>query len=243
MYGYQDSASLGKQGGKFGLNSGALITKFEYNPNAGKDNSLQDAIDLTVQVGEREYRKRFFPVSRVYAKGGGEITDTTSEEYKATIKKEFDMFNAEIADIVKCFVSAEDLEMALSTPISGFPQFAQIVTRLVQGVPNWNTKPVDVMLHYQWQPQGTNTVTFLELPKSLKHGRYLVPSEGTGFKQVEGVEDLKYANEEGILHTFRRSEWFMQNPFAFSTGLVTADGAGTPTGGDINAGTTAGGNW
>jgi len=86
MYGYQDSSEVasGSGGGKFGLNSGVFITKFEYNPNAGAGGAAGDGIDLTVQVGEKEYRKRFFPVSKVYApKGGGEITDTNSEEYAA----------------------------------------------------------------------------------------------------------------------------------------------------------------
>ena len=48
MYGYQDSGDLapGKQGGKFGLNTGAFVTKFEYNANSGKDGAAGDAIDL-----------------------------------------------------------------------------------------------------------------------------------------------------------------------------------------------------
>ena len=49
-YGYQDSKEVGpgKQGGKFGLNTG-VVTKFEYNPNAGKDGAEQDAIDLNMK--------------------------------------------------------------------------------------------------------------------------------------------------------------------------------------------------
>lgn len=238
-YGFQDSSSLGKQGGVMGLNQGALVTKFEYNPNAGAGGAAGDAIDFTVQVGEREYRKRFFPVSKVYAKGGGEITDKTSKEYKEALDKEMQMFNAEISDIVLCFVPKETLQEALSVPVSGFVQFAQIVTRLVQAVPGWNTKPVDVMLHYQWAPQGENKVTFLELPKNLKHGNYIIPTQGVGFKRVEDIEELKYANAEGTLHPFRRSAWFMESAFSKQTGLVETDN----TSGDINVETTGGSGW
>ena len=83
MYGYQNSEDLapGKQDGRFGLNTGAFVTKFEYNPNAGSDGAAGDAIDFTVQIGEREYRHRFFPITKVFGKDG-EITDTKSEEYK-----------------------------------------------------------------------------------------------------------------------------------------------------------------
>ena len=134
MYGYKDSNDVapGAQGGKFGLNTGAHITKFEYNANAGAGGAAQDALDLTIQVGEREYRKRFFPISKVYAKGdGGEITDTNSEEYKIRFKEEAELFNATVSDIVKVFVGEEDLKAALSTPMSSFADFARVVTRLV----------------------------------------------------------------------------------------------------------------
>lgn len=136
MYGYQESGDLtpGKQGGKFGLNTGAFITKFELNENAGKDGAAADAIDFTVQVGEREFRHRFFPISKVFAKGGGEITDTNSEEYKKAMASEVAQFNAVISDIVKVFVSEEDLKLALQVPIPTFKDFAKIVTRLVQAL-------------------------------------------------------------------------------------------------------------
>ncbi len=224
MYGYQDSGDLapGKQGGKFGLNTGAFVTKFEFNPNAGKDGAAGDAIDLTVQVGEREYRHRFFPITKVFAKEGGEITDVSSEEYKEALKKEVDQFNAVIADIVACFVSREDLKAALATPIPTFKDFANIVTRLVQATPNWQKKPVDVFLQYQWSPSGDNDKTYLELPKNVKHGSFIVASEGVGFKEVKTPTSLKYVKEDGTEHPFKRGEWFLESAFANQVNLTGA---------------------
>ena len=45
MYGYQESGDLtpGKQGGKFGLNTGAFITKFELN-----DTMAEELINLAI---------------------------------------------------------------------------------------------------------------------------------------------------------------------------------------------------
>ena len=234
MYGYQDSGDLapGKQGGKFGLNTGAFVTKFEFNANAGKDGAAGDAIDLTVQVGEREYRHRFFPITKVFAKEGGEITDVSSEEYKEAFKKEVDQFNAVISDVVKCFVSQEDLKTALATPIPTFKDFANIVTRLVQSTPNWQKRPVDVFLQYQWAPTGDNDKTYLELPKNVKHGAFIVASQGEGFKEEKTATSLKYVKEDGTEHPFKRGEWFLESAFANQVNLTGAT--------SMNAATTAG---
>ena len=237
MYGYQDSGDLapGKQGGKFGLNTGAFVTKFEFNANAGKDGAAGDAIDLTVQVGEREYRHRFFPITKVFAKEGGEITDVSSEEYKEAFKKEVDQFNAVISDVVKCFVSAEDLRTALATPIPTFKDFANIVTRLVQATPNWQKKPVDVFLQYQWSPQGNNDKTYLELPKNVKHGSFIVVSQGAEFKEEKTNTSLKYVKEDGTEHPFKRGEWFLESAFANQINLT----GGTAMNSATTAGTSA----
>ena len=223
MYGYQESGDLtpGKQGGKFGLNTGAFITKFELNENAGKDGAAADAIDFTVQVGEREYRHRFFPISKVFAKGGGEITDTNSEEYKKAMASEVAQFNAVISDIVKVFVSEEDLKLALQVPIPTFKDFAKIVTRLVQATPNWQKKPVDVFLQYQWAPSGDNDKTYLELPKNVKQGVFIVPSEGEGFKEERTSTHLKYVKDDGTEHPFKRGEWFVNSAFANQINLAS----------------------
>ena len=224
MYGYQDSGELvpGKQGGKFGLNTGAFITKFEFNSNAGKDGAAGDAIDLTVQVGEREYRHRFFPITKVFAKEGGEITDVNSNAYKEALKKELDQFNAVIADIVACFIPREDLKAALATPIPTFKDYANIVTRLVQSTPNWQKKPVDVFLQYQWAPTGDNDKTYLELPKNVKQGSFLIASQGEGFKEEKTATSLKYVKEDGTVHPFKRGEWFLESAFANQVNLTGA---------------------
>lgn len=216
-YGYKDSKEVGpgKQGGKFGLNVNAFVTKFAYNPNGGKAGAQQDAIDLNVQVGEKEYMLRFFPVTKVFGKkNGGELTDTNSQEYKDRRKEEVDLLNATLSDIVKCFVSEEDLSQALSTPISSFADYAQILQRLVQSSPNYTKRPVDVFLEYQYTPTGENKRTFLTLPKSVKHGTFIVKAQGDGYVEDRTDTHLRYVNAEGIIHPFRRTEWFVKNPFA-----------------------------
>jgi hypothetical protein len=224
MYGYQDSNDVGpgKQGGKFGLNA-AFVTKFEYNPNAGKEGAQQDAIDFTAQVGEREYMLRFFPVARVFGKNG-EITDTNSAEYKEEKEKQVALLNATLSDIVKAFVPEESLKAALASPMSSFADYAQVLQRLVQGVPNWQKKPVDIFLEWQYTPKGDNTKSYLQLPKDVKHGAWITASKGPGYKEEKTATHLRYVNEAGDIHPLKRGEWYVGSAFATQTVL---DGAGS----------------
>ena len=228
-YGYTDSSEVGpgKQGGKFGLNSG-LVSKFEFNANAGAGGAAGEAIDFTVQIGEKEFMQRFFPVSKVYAdKGGAELTDPTTDEYKAAHKKAVALFSATLTDIAKVFVSEEDLKQALATPIATFRDYAMILERLVKSNPSWNKIPVDVFLEYQWKPSGENTRTFLTLPKNVKQGSYVVKSNpGVVYTEDRTSTHLRYATAEGVQHTFKRGEWYVGSAYAIPTVL---DEAGAPT--------------
>lgn len=238
MYGYQDSGEVaaGAAGGNFGLNSGVNVTKFEFNPNAGKDGAAGEAIDLTVQIGDREFRKRFFPVSKVFSKGGGEITDTNSAEYKEAYSKEVKLLNADLTSIVEAFVSPEQVREALNVPINSFKDFAQVLERLIKSVPNWEKQPVDVFLQYQWKPTGDNDRTYLELPKNVKQGIYLVRTLGEGFKEERTDTSLKYVNESGVTHPFKRGSWFVDSAFANLTELAPTPSASSMQGASTGSG-------
>lgn len=212
MYGFEETTS-NVSGGKFGLNSGVFITKFEYNALGGANGAEQDCIDLTVQVDEKEYRTRFYPVSKVYGKEGGELTDKNSEDYKEAHKVAIQDLNARLTQVAKCFVSVEDIKAAFATPIANFKDYATILERLVKSVPNWDKVPVDVFLEYQWKPSQGQTRTYLQLPKKIKHGDFICKSKGSGFVENQ-TGSLKYVNSEGIQHLFKRSEWYMDSPFA-----------------------------
>lgn len=221
MYGYQDST---KNVGVFGKNDATLI-KFEYNPNGGKDKTAQDCIDITVRVNEKEYNKRYFPVTKAFAKDdNGNQIEVTDPKHPA-FEREVRMLNAELTDLVTSIASKENAQAALSTPISSFKDFAQILERLVKGVPNWNTKNINVFLEYQFRPTGEYTRTFLQLPRNTRHGRIFSPDLGKTFKEVRTETSLKYIAEDGEVHPFTRGEWYIQSPFANVTIIETNEEA------------------
>lgn len=223
MYGFQDSGEVApsKQGGKFGLNQKAFVTKFEYNAKAGSDGADGDAIDLSVQIAEKEYRLRFFPITKGWGENG-EITDTTSEAYKESVNKQMVQLNAVLSDIVKCFVDEETLKAALSTPINSFKAFAEILQRLVHSVPNFDKIPVDVFLQYQWKPTGENDKTFLELPKNVKQGIFICKHQEGNFIEECTDTHLRYITPEGITHPFKRGQWFLESNYSKQVDLGTS---------------------
>ncbi len=237
MYGFQDSSEVaaGSAGGRLGLNKG-FITKFEFNPNSGQDGAEQDGIFFTITVEDKEFRKRFFPISKVFKKGGGEISDVNSDEYKEEKAKAVKLLNAELSSIVEVFTSTDNLKEALSIPIATFKDFAQVLERLIKGNPNWDKTPVDVFLQYQWQPSGENTKTFLQLPSNVKQGIYVIKSVPGEFKEDKTDSHLQYVNAEGGIHPFKRGKWWVESAFAKQADLAPA----APTMGQPGAASTGG---
>lgn len=235
MYGYESSENLGGGNGsssiKFGLNSGAVLTKFEYNPNGGAEGAALDVVDINVNVNGKEFRQRFFPVTKVFREGRdsngvqlqGEITDVTSDEYKEAIARDSKRLNAILCGYAECFVSEEQLQAALATPISGFKDFVLILERLIKSNPEWDKTPLDVFLQYQWQPKGDKDKTFLELPctgsklKHIKQGTFVCKSQEGNFVQDPLSTGIKYVNEQNVEHPFVRTAWFKDSDFAKPT--------------------------
>jgi hypothetical protein len=116
-------------------------------------------------------------------------------------------------EYVTPLVDNTKLKSALNTPIASFKNFVQILEKLVKDTPNWDKIPLDIFLVYQWSIKGDNTRTFLELPKNTKHGSFITKTTTTDFTEVK-TSGLKYVNEKGEIHPFKRSKWFMESNFA-----------------------------
>lgn len=241
----QDESLQGAGGGsvKFGLNKG-FITKLEFNPNAGKDNTPGNAIDLTVTIGDREMMTRIFDVTKVFA-NGGEITDVNSQAY---IKGYNDTMRQNMAVVIHALkalgITQEKIQQALATPPEDFVGWAQVVTSLAPA--NYQTLPVDVFLEYQWNLRDGQDRTFLQLPRNMKGGYFLIAHiapNGSWTEQTEWVENinnssvakkgLRYVDNNGMVHPFVRSENFMESPKAVQqvsgpqVSMTTASTAGS----------------
>lgn len=232
MYGYNEQEEISGGGKvKFGLNKG-FLTKFEYNPNGGKEGAEQDCFDVTVNVEGREFRQRFYPVTKVFREGkdtdGGEITDTTSDEYKEAVKRDSGRLSTILSDYVKCFIPKETLQAALATPINTFKDYVLILERLVKNSGDFEKTPIHVFLQYQWQPKGDNDRTYLELPatggklKHIKQGTYVTKFVEGDFGQNSDSTGIEYINENGVVHTIKRTSWYAGTAWAKVTKIESA---------------------
>jgi len=210
-YGFGDDTPKSGPALNFGLNSGVTrMTKFQFNPNGGKDGAPQEVLDIAFEINGKEISYRKFPIVKAFIKGGGETTDPTHEAFKTAMQE----FNGTIVHILKAFVPVENIKAALSVPISSFSQFCNVCANILP--PDYNKKRLDVFGQYQWQITGDNTMTFVNLPNNVKHGKWIcayVQPEGE-WKESKLNGGLSYVDNAGKAHPFTRNKWYMDSNFA-----------------------------
>lgn len=200
----------------FGLNAGkTFLKKFEWIPNAGKDGAEQQAVEIQFEIDGSKKSHRMFPVTQAFGKNQEKITDPNAPEFKEAVKD----FNASIYHIAHVFVDEATYKATIARPFTSFKDFITVVASMLPK--NFAEIPLDCFMQYQWQPSAGKNRTYLELPRKMKTGRWLVKAqEGTWIKNiaesitVETKEALWYTNEKGEKHPFVKNGWFMLSSFA-----------------------------
>lgn len=205
-----DESLKTKQGGVFGLNN-ANITVFEYNPNAGKDESPADAIDITVAVGDKEYRSRVYDITGDLFKGDNKISPD-EPGYNELYNAEKTQREAVVIHVAKALGATEEsIKTALQNGnVTDFKSWAIAITN-IKGA-DFATKPVDAFLEYQWNIQEGNDRTYLQLPKNMKGGRFLsahIPPVGAWESKMT-EKGMVYMDSAGNQHPFDRSKNYME---------------------------------
>ena len=204
---------VAQSSGKFGLNQECYLKSLEFNPSAGKNNAPANAIDYTILVGDREMKSRLYePTGKMWF--GSEQIDEGHPEYERVLESNMRQVQATITHILKAVgIPEERIQKAVeAAEPETFAEFAKVVCGLVQ--PKHMDNPIDVFLQYQWSIRPGNTVTFLEVPKNMKGGRFLAPGTDCEWKEVRDANGLHYENARGDRHPFTRSASYMTGKFA-----------------------------
>lgn len=220
MYGYQDDDVKQGSGLRFGLNAANVrLVKFEWINDAGKDGAEAEALDIQFMIegGDRAISFRKFPITKTFDPAGGEITDPNHPVFQKAVRD----FNALLMHIMHCFIEKDVLQQALATPIASFKEFCRTLTSMLPK--DYDQTPLDMFGQWQWQMTGENKRTYLDLPKKMSYGRWLCPAVSPvgEWKEVRkenptatDLVALKYVDDEGNIHPFKRNGWFMLSNFA-----------------------------
>jgi hypothetical protein len=219
-YGYQEESTPKSAGLNFGLNQRkARLTKFEWIANGGKDGAEQEALDIQFQIGEITKNYRKFPVTSAFFKEKDKAQITVTDPTHPAFKDAQIELSATLMHIMGCFVSKEDLKTALAKPISSFKDYCKILESLLPA--DYATKELDIFAQYQWQIGTDKEMTYLEIPKNMKQGKWLVPGTTNEWKEFRSDKTLKYVdiNDGAVTHPFERGEWFLASNFATKQSL------------------------
>lgn len=164
MYGYANDEKSSSSA-IFGLNQKVKMTKFEFNANGGKDGAAQECLDITFEFSNGAVKNwRQFPVTQAIDKTGNKVTDPRSQEMKAA----FNEFNAKISQLMKCFITEDELKQGL-IGVSNFKSYCDALTRVL---PNkFEEILLDVFCQYQWTSKSDNGTKYIEIPSNVKQGK------------------------------------------------------------------------
>ena len=231
----------GTPGGKFGLNTGAKLVKFEYNANCGKDGAAGNGLDIEVTVGDKRFMQRNFEISKVFGKDG-EITDTTSEAYTKGYNQVAGQLKGIITHYLKVFYTEEEIKAAFSkVTIKSFVDYFKFVAEAVKIGMERKGNDIDIFLQYQWNITSGQSRTFLELPKNMKDGAFVcapIVAKGT-WTEVRDKEGLHYEDEAGTKHRFTRDSNYLDSNKAKQQGGADSAPVDMSTSGSTASASTA----
>ena len=210
----------------FGLNAGVTtLEKFEWIHNGGKDGAEQEALEIVFKINGTDKSYRKFPVTQGFDKNNQPVTDPNSTEFREAVQT----FNSVITHILHCFVNSEVLKAAFNRPIPDFKSFCEIAASVLPK--DFKTIKLDIFMQYQWSIRAGQNRTFLEIPNSMKNGKWLCPAQipqagangPAEWKEVKkdivGLADndanaLYYMDGAGNRHPFSRYGRYMKGNLA-----------------------------
>lgn len=205
--------NLQSQGGniRFGLNIGK-ITKLAFTDKAGANESPGDAVDVVVNVGGKEINSRLFDIKKVY--GANSVVLTPGDDgYEVAYAKEMNQLMGTVIHYIKATgVQQESIDAVVqAAKPTTFAMWAKTVLGLLPN--DFSTKPVDVFLHYGTKIPLGYEKAFLELPRNMKTGYFIIPSiEPVGkWNEIRDVEGLSYVDDNGNKHPFTRPVTYLDS--------------------------------
>lgn len=165
-------------------------------------------------------KKREFYWNGHYKKGAWK-DDKLVEDVKLA-KPLNDQLKKDIKSIVAAVVGLPAVEMAISSnQEKGFEGFLKTMCGLMPD--NYQSIAVDVFLEYQWKPRPGQEKTYLQVPKTSKHGSFITSATVGNWNTIKNDEGLYFINEKGEKHEFTRDSWYLTSNFFEPSGKISKE--------------------
>lgn len=199
------------QGGKFGLNVNCHFSLIDFTDKAGKDETDGNAVDINILVGDKEFKRRVYDPegAPLYGKDNTQL-NPGDEGYEALLEAQLTQASAMVLHAIKATGVTEDTvkKALIANSPETFAAYTQVLISLLPA--NYRQVPVDVFLQYQWSISEGQTRTFLELPKNMKDGYWVVSSTpGAEWKEIKNEKGLSYESTKGV-HKISKSASFLE---------------------------------
>lgn len=189
----------------FGLNEGVKGVSIKLHPAEGSSSAY---VELKLNINGSERNVRYYEPTKAFE-------GTTIEEQMVHTL-------AAITHVVRAAgVTKDRMQEAINEKKpKSFVAWNEAVLPLVHP-DNFEKLSLDLFAEYQWSVGKNQTRTFLEIPRNMKGGNFLVPSvahdgewkEEREWKDTDGnsVKGLRYVDNNGKVHPFTRNENYMDS--------------------------------
>lgn len=210
-----DESLKTKSGGQFGLNPGAFLTGFEWKEDTSSDGEVKGRGEIVFTIGDKEYKIGVFPINKIFAKDGSELTDVDTEEYQTKFAAEASQQSGLLTHVLKAVGVSEEAIKGAFLKTDG--ELKDLIIALAETLPvGYNKKPVDLFLEYQWsfgkkEDGSLLDVTYPVVPKNMKGGYFVTAAQPGTWTEKRTPEGLFYVNEKNEKHPIWKTKSFMDS--------------------------------
>jgi len=200
MFGYEEDKTKSNTL-KFGLNTDIEIKELSFNDE-------KKYLKLVIRHLNSEVQQRKYPIVSTYV-NGQKITDPQHPEMVKKAKE----FSAWFIHLLN---SMQDKAVVKNVMDKQFTDFADFIKTGLTLIPeDLSERRFDVFLHYQWNRKPGFKIKFLTIPSNMNQGAWIIPATHKNWvSEITPKGMLRYKDEDGNIHPFTRSSWFMNSNFA-----------------------------
>lgn len=191
----------------FGLNKDCTLKSIEY-----KTTEKGEYLSLIFNVGGSDTYFSVFPISKIYYKR--EEIHKGHPKFEAEQEQAYKNLSEFFCTLMEVYIDREKvIELFNSGKIKDFKSLCAYTEKAIKSNKNWENEKIDLFLQWQRKFSPNQTMTFLEIPpfgiNNIKNEKFICKAMEGDFKEDRTKTHLKYINEKGEEHIFKRGAYYL----------------------------------